>query len=550
MADSSFSEHVFDNLLSGLVTAEMLDDEPPSVRVTWIARDSGFRGSGLQVGDRVTAVDGVVIPRPKDMPDKQRAVRDLPGGLNEQNVFAAKGLKDGSPLALTVRRRRYPGEGWISLDIKGRVLAERAFSSAQGRRGMGATGPEELGKDGFDDAWSSWYEKRVFEWSRVLDGGWFRTRLNTRMVLKAHLEEKARVDFLRAHYPGPFADTVSADWQAVFTSLAGTRYDLAPGALDYRELEDERVKQISAAANASWQKYVADHAADIIPAFPSVDPFREDRSHLVGKLVVLPPIGPRDWLVSIDVNYLSSHQDGYWYFAAAASLPMRRVFDAMYRYARFVSPNIRETIAVIGRILPDPLMLAANGRTAAGLQIEPVAALMDEAMFVDLGVDQNGESPFAGEIELKKQVSALPRESAAPREVMEALVAALKAGDQETWKELFADWLNVPGEGRPLYYAYYPYPPGSLAEDWIASRRLILEAVFDARVIWVSDQTLALRGDEFPGAPRIDEVSIELEHVGLFDGEYRAFNELRIHRIWTLQRRNGGPWRIASRQGI
>ena len=230
---------------------------------------------------------------------------------------------------------------------------------------------------------------------------------------------------------------------------------------------------------------------------------------------------------------------------------MRRVFDAMYRYTRFVAPNIRETIALVGRILPDPLMLAANGRTAAGLQVEPAAALMGEAMFVDLGVDHNGESPFAGELELKKQVSGLPGEKASPREVMEALVAALKAGDQETWKALFADWLNVPGEGQPLYYAFYPYPSASLAEDWIASRRLILDAVYDARVVWVSDLTVALRGDEFPGrAAYRASLDRARAHRPVSTAEYRAFNELRVHRTWTLQRRNGGPWRIASRQGI
>jgi hypothetical protein len=133
---------------------------------------------------------------------------------------------------------------------------------------------------------------------------------------------------------------------------------------------------------------------------------------------------------------------------------------------------------------------------------------------------------------------------------MEALVAALKAGDQETWKALFADWLHVPGEGSPLYYSYYPYPPGRLGEDWIASRRVILDPVHDVRVMWAGEATMVLRGDEFPGAPRIEEVAVELEHIGLFEGEYRAFSELRVHRTWTLQRRNGGPWRITSRQGI
>ena len=49
---------------------------------------------------------------------------------------------------------------------------------------------------------------------------------------------------------------------------------------------------------------------------------------------------------------------------------------------------------------------------------------------------------------------------------------------------------------------------------------------------------------------RVEEVRLTVDHVGLFDGEYRAFNDVNTHRDWTMQRVNGGPWRIASEQGI
>jgi hypothetical protein len=45
-------------------------------------------------------------------------------------------------------------------------------------------------------------------------------------------------------------------------------------------------------------------------------------------------------------------------------------------------------------------------------------------------------------------------------------------------------------------------------------------------------------------------VLVELDHVGKFDGAYRAFNDVTVHRQWILQRINGGPWRIASAQGL
>ncbi|HKX39421.1 MAG TPA: hypothetical protein VJN20_12255 [Burkholderiales bacterium] len=541
-------EVVFDNLRSGLGTDNMLEADPPALRVTWIAWDSGFRGSGLEVGDQIIAVEGAALARPAGIPELQRLIRELPGGLDESQAFAAKGLKDGSPLRLTIRRRRYPGEGWLTQEIAGKVLLERAYSYASGRRAMGPAGPDGLANDGFDATWSGWYEKRVLDWTRALDQSWGRTLSDTRMALKPHMEAKPRVDFVSEKYPGPFADAVRADWEAVHARLAGTRYTLPADALDYRQLGEQRAKVVAAAAAAAWQDFRDQRAAEIIPAFPSVNPLRDDCSKLAGKLVVLPPIAPRDWLVSIDATFLSAVQDGYWYFAPLASPAMRRLYGALNRYRRFVSPDIREEIALVGRILPEPRMMAARGRTAAGLEVEPLAALVGGAMFVDLTAGD--EPPFAGEAELKKHSSGVPADSASPREVLEALGAALKAGDQDTWNALFADWRLVVGGERPLYYAFSPYTRGSRDEHWVASRRFMLDKVCDVRVSWTDDARLVLRGDEFEGAPRIEEVRAEIEHVGLFDGEQRAFCVLGLHRSWTLQRRDGGPWRIASHQGI
>jgi hypothetical protein len=542
-------EVVFEDLRSGLSTDHMLESDPPALRVTWIAWDSGFRQSGLEIGDQIVAVEGAALARPAGMPELQRTIRELPGGLSESKTFAAKGLKDGNPLRLTIRRRRYPGAGWLTQEIAGKVRLERAYHYAGGRGAMGPTGPDRLANDGFDGAWSGWYEKRVFDWTRALDWGWGRTLSDTRTALKAHLAEKPRVDLLSGKYPGPFADAVRTDWEAAQARLAGTRYTLAADALDYRQLGEQRAKQVAAAAGAAWNAFREKRAAEIIPAFPSVNPFRDDCSRLAGKLVVLPPIGPREWLVSIDATFLAASQDGYWYFAPLAGPAMRRLFGALSRYRRFVSPDIREEIAFVGRILPEPRMMTARERTVAGLEIEPLAALVGGAMFVDLTAGD--ESPFAGEDDLKKLSSGVPPDGASPREVLEALVAALKTGDQDTWNALFADWRLVGGGGeRPLYYAFYPYTRGSRDEHWIASRRYVLDKVCDVRVAWTDDARIVLRGDEFEAAPRIEEVRAEMEHVGLFDGEYRGFCVVGLHRSWILQRRDGGPWRIATHQGI
>ncbi len=544
------SEVVLENLRSGLSTASMLDSDPPALRVSWIAWNSGFRGSGLQVGDQIVAVNGETITCPSELRELQRAIRELPGGLNEGDVFAAKGLKDGGSLSLTIRRRRYPGEGWLTQEVNGRILAERIYSYPSSRRGMGPTGPDGLANDGFDGAWSSWYEKRVFDWERVLDGGW-QARLNTRTALASHLEEKPRVDLLSKNYPGPFADAVRADWEAVHSSLEGTRYALAPEALDFRQLEEERARQVASLAGEAWKAFLAQHAAELIADSVSVDPIRGDRSQVTGKLVALPPIPPRQWVVSINRNFLSSERNGTWYFVPTDSPAMRRAFLAQQRYKRHVSPKIPDVFALIGRVLSDPRMVVVRGQGVAGFELEPMAVLAGDAMFVDLTVVRDEDiSPFAGEDELKKLSAALPPADATPRQVLEALIAALKAGDQTVWNQLFVDWRFLPDERKPIYYPFYPYPGGSRDEDWIRSQRRVLDKVCDVRVAWVGEPRLLQAGDEYAGAPRIEQVSAELEHIGLFDGEYHAFNGSEVNRQWTLQRRNGGPWRIASQQGI
>src|SRR2546422_8972850 len=78
MSDGSHPrEVVFDNLRSGLTTDSMLERELAALRVSWIAWDSGFRGSGLQIGDEIIAVNGETIPRPTELRELQRlAFRD------------------------------------------------------------------------------------------------------------------------------------------------------------------------------------------------------------------------------------------------------------------------------------------------------------------------------------------------------------------------------------------------------------------------------------------------------------------------------------------
>ncbi|MBI4566521.1 MAG: hypothetical protein HY716_17725 [Planctomycetes bacterium] len=546
--DPRFREHVFDDLRSGLKTNPRLESDPPGLEVDWIAWDSGFRKTGLKVGDLILAVDGAPIRKPAELRELQRQLPRMIGQYAEQQEFADRSLKDGSPLRLRTRRRRSPGEGWEEQDVTGAVRADRTWITPSNRRLFGPGGPDQLANDGFDGPWSGWLERREFEWSRILNGGW-QGSVQTRMALKSHLEEKSRVDFLVQRYPGPFADTVREDWETVRVCLEGERIELPPDALVFRTLGEKRAAQVAERAAAAWNTFQTAHAAEILPSFPKIDPFRGDRSAVAGKWVVLPAITPRQWLVDMGRGFLAWSDSGFWIFASADSQGMVRVFRAVHRYQKLVTPSIKEDVAVIGQIQSDPRLLAGSGRTAAGLEVLPVAALAGGAVFVEVAAGHEWDAPFAGEEDLRgADPGALP-EDASPREVVEAMIAAIKRGDQQRWAELFAEWRAVPDADRPIYYPSYAWGVGR-DEDWIRSRRLLMDKVLDARVRWVGDPRVVIRGDEAPGLPNIEQIPVEVDHVGLFDGETRTFNSLEVHRNWSLQRRAGGPWRIASRQGL
>jgi hypothetical protein len=84
----------------------------------------------------------------------------------------------------------------------------------------------------------------------------------------------------------------------------------------------------------------------------------------------------------------------------------------------------------------------------------------------------------------------------------------------------------------------------------VRARRLLATSVFDVRVVAVDGFAEVIGPDDFDGAPRIERTVVEVDHVGLFDGEYRPFKDVNVNRLWPLQRRDGGPWRIAIDRGI
>ncbi len=534
-------------LACGIETRPETGSSPPHLHVTWIRWDSAFRGSGLEVGDEIVAVDGRAIAFPEDTVQLQRTVQRSIGQTSESQGWAEAGATDGTKVTLTARRRVVPGEGWRTFEVAGAVRNVRAHVDADGRATLGPGGPQEYASDGFPSSWSSWYDSERSKAQRALDGIWA-SREKTRSLLEEHLPGKVRVDWLVAHRPGPFTEAVASDWERVRTTLEGRRYEIAPEELEWRRLGESRAGEIAEAGARAREAFLAAHQAEVVEAFPAPDPIHDDRKHLDGRLVVLPAAGNRNWVTDAGHNYLTWTGAGGRYFADCESAAARRLFHAAHRYEGLVVPDVAEEYSIVGRVRPDARLVMVAGRPEVGLEVDLEVVSIGEALFVDLTREEDGVSRFAGEEALLAPQVPRLADDAPPRQVFEAFVASIKAGDQAGWAGLFASWRAVElGPGR---VRLHPYVQVSADAEWVRSRRLLLESVCDVRVVWVSDVRTVMTGEEFEGAPVVEEVTIEVDHVGTFGPECRAFTDVRVNRSWTLQRLAGGPWRITSIQNM
>jgi hypothetical protein len=228
-------------------------------------------------------------------------------------------------------------------------------------------------------------------------------------------------------------------------------------------------------------------------------------------------------------------------------VPAQRMLHALRRYQRRVSSRIRESYTLVGRILPEARILVMNEVGRWGLQIELLGAWIGEALFVDVrGEDTQPE--FAGESLVQGIHSATPPDDAPPNAVLDAMIQAIKGNDLTTWKSLFADWMirtNQDGSPQVCYWMQ-----SIRDDDFERSRTSFAGRLYDARVGWMDDVKVVFSGTEYPGAPRVEEVDAEVEHIGCFNGEYRTFMDVTVRRFWTLQRINGGPWRISTLQQL
>jgi hypothetical protein len=526
----------------------MIDEKPAAFRVSWISWDSGFRGGGLRIGDQIIALNGKPVSRPKEERELQRTVQTFVGQYAESQFWTAAGARPGDAVQLTVRRRNKEA-GWITADISGPLKTESSHFNKDGQRTLAPDGPEEMASDTFGDSWNSWYESQVRNWSGVLDGAWSNDSFNNRVELAQHARQKERVDFLVEHYPGSFAQTVLADWQQVFECLKSSKFDIPPEALKFRVAEEERVQCATALGQKAWDDFLARNGPQTVPAFPAIHPVRDDPSQLAGKLIVLPPIRPSNWLSQAGKTFFAfgSSSDG-WYFADAESPASQAMLLALERYRRLVTPNVDESYTIVARILPAVDLRVVSGVGYYGLQVEIAAALVGGAMFVDVTKRQDTHAAFAGEEIFDMPMHALPPDNASPADVINAFFGALKTGNLKLWTALFAQWgIDYLPDGRPLLN---PFAEDVNLQRWEDSQRNMRSKIYDLRVLWVDDVRPITLGTEFKAAPRIDEVEVVIDHVGLFDGEYRIFKDLTVERLWKLQRVDDGPWRISTMQNI
>ncbi len=534
------------DLISGLTTRAQFGAAPACFFVDWVAWDSPFRPAGLRPGDRIVAVDGTPVAPPADDRALQRYSQGFIGQLNESAGFS------GAPVRLTIRRRA-PAKGWQTIEVTATPTPRAVYTNAEGRRALSPDGPDEMESDGFSGSWGSWLEIVVNAMQAILARGWqdrsFVSQAELHMFRDAH---ESRIAALSEKYPGPFAEAMKADCAATIARAAGAEIPLPPDALEFRRRGEELAAAVRDAATAAWQEAQTRVADSTIPAFPTGHPIRDGMADKAGKHVLLPPLGNSDWIADTGRTWFAASQNDEWIFIDAEAPPAQSVLEAQLRYRRRVTPDIGASWQFLARILPEPRLGMIGEEARFGLQAEPVAALVgDGAMCVDLtapgaafGHEGAPGAPFAGEAALATRIPTPPPDDADPVAVLAALVEAVKQDDIDTWRALFADWwVETLDDGRAVVHPHIVTVQDSWFED---ARRSILGRVLDARPVWQDDIRVVRDGSAFEGALRIEEVLVELDHVGEFDGVTRSFNDVTTTRWWTLQRVNGGPWRVAN----
>jgi hypothetical protein len=542
---------VGDTITAGIQTSVEHDARPFGYRVTWIEWDSAFRSSDLRLGDRILGVNG------ERYSAAAFSMHHAIGDWAEAGYWEKQGAVDGTPVTLIVER---DGE---EIEVAGELRANRFYYNDAGRQTLGLGGPDRLlpeqdadGRRVFDGSWAGWYgdktEPKPGSWQYVLDGSWERTSFNNRKELEAHLADQERIDYLVEHYRSDFAATMRRDFERVRAYLEGEVVELAPDALGYRTRADEVRKAVKDYAGQAIGALEAELGERLV-ASPAASSLDEQRESYVGKVVYFDGLGYRNIINDLEQTFMvaGDRRQGY-YFLSSHSPAMRKAFDALYRHRALVDPQLAERFSVWIEVEDEPRIITYQGSPTLGLLGRLVAiAGGGHDVFVDArpGTDRFA---FAGEIETKVEPSCAIAAGMPPEATVACMVEALKAGDRDTWQSLFAEWrFTALDDGVPPFYdPDYGLLPAHYESAWQHGRKWIMADVLDARVGTVGPIRTLYEPTEGEPFPKVEATRVLLDHIALIDGEHRTFTNLNVRRVWRLQRRDGGPWKIVDVQHL
>lgn len=536
--------------LSGLIST-VFTDQPPHVRITWIAWNSPFRATDLRLGDRIIAVNGAPVSDETFL----KASSSLPGCYGETAAFAAAGLDVGSPLTLTVRRRA-PHQGWTEATVTAPLMGRPdSARNAEGRELIAPGGPDLYDSAGFHTGgWRGWYDNMVKKFSQIADadqhhgGSTWGTRYEWKDLGEQH---GARVALAVEAFPCDWTRALQADYEAARAATAGEAITLSPGALDYRRRGEQLAAEIRYKGVAAFEAFKVARAGETIAAFPAPNPVRDDITAITGKLVLLPPLGNRDYVMDGGRTLFAAGGDG-WYFVDAEGEAAQAMLRAQRRYEKLVDPMLPAEWQFLVRITGAARLAVIADRAHYGLVVEPLAALVGRAMCVDLTLRQGDQVAFTAEAGLVDDTSDLPPADATPAQVMAALIGAVKAGDMALWQALHVDWwIEDRGNGQLIVHPHAAPPDTS---RWNDQRRSVLKEVIDARTIWVDDPVVLAPADRYPGAEAIEQVTLWQDHIADFGTpeapDIRSYTAASVSATWALQRVGAGPWRVVQQMRI
>ncbi len=528
------------NIVSGLTTEVLLTKVNPGFRVKWISWDSDFRRE-LQLGDVIVQVNKENMA-PLLKPGMGTGI----GQYAEYQHWKDIGAHHGQEITLSVL-----GQNKL-FTAKGKLHAEYLYTDDKGNRAIAPGGPSMMERDGFSDAWSYWIEKYLQRLALLLLKGWEQSGFDNRREYGKMLEEKPRIDMLLQKYPGKFSQMMSDDWNRLITSLIGERVEITEKDLEYRSIGEKRLQVAKTAAKKAWQNACKKYEDEMISPFPANDVL--DRTDVIGKVVELPRITYKNMINDMGkvYAYIGSPNDGF-YFAMLDEPEGLAYMDVMYRYKGQINPKFPEQYRYIGRIQDDPRMFTVERKPVTGLTIKLLAVLAgDDELFVDLS---EAKPTYAGETELA-QLPLANADMSSPEATIKTMIQAIKMGNDKTWRECIADWKVMEGiDDHNLLDRSFRPSMASLESDWSNSRRLILSTVFNAKVNRVSSIRRVIQKEEKAGISSVDEATVWIDHIGklekdkdyqIFDKDYRVFTNVNVNRVWTLQRIDDGPWKIAT----